>query len=308
MSDKRKRIVIISAVAAGIILVLAVAVYAGAFLSGKKPDVGRIENFTDEGDNKFTCTFDGIGHDLIIDLPEKTEGAPFVIMLHGYGNTAESFRSAVHLEKEANARGYAVIYVTGAPDQDDATSAPGWNSGIKEGGNRDVEFLRALAAFLQDKYSFDKKRTYAAGFSNGAFMIHRLAAQGGDTFTAVASVAGFMTEYVWDNKSGSNDIGFFQITGQKDNVVPKNSDGSAKHNSAPAIEDVMAYWAGSNGLDTKAEEKIGKKDSTLTKYYGDSKKQVWDLFVIDGRHSWPDEKLTGIDTNKLILDFFDECK
>ena len=46
-------------------------------------------------ENRFSCSFDGVKHDFILDLPKKTEGAPLVLMLPGYGNTAESFRSSV---------------------------------------------------------------------------------------------------------------------------------------------------------------------------------------------------------------------
>ena len=201
-----------------------------------------------------------------------------------------------------------MAYLTAAADPDNPAYGIGWNSGLRESRNRDVELIKAVLNYLQDKYSFDENRTFAAGFSNGAFMIHRLAMEAGDRFAAVVSCAGFMTEFVWNEKNEKNDIGFFQITGEKDNVVPKNSDGSADHNKAPAIEDVMDYWVSSNGLTEKEETTIGKKDNVLTKYTGtDSGKQVWNLFVTDGYHSWPDEKLTGINTNELVLDFFDAC-
>ena len=88
-------------------------------------------------------------------------------------------------------------------------------------------------------------------------------------------------------------------------IVRKNSDGSAAYAKDPAIEDVMAYWAVSNGLEQYASEEIGK-GSLLTKYRGEgTPDQVWHLFVKDGRHSWPGEKLNGFDTNSLILEFFE---
>ncbi|MBO4375061.1 MAG: prolyl oligopeptidase family serine peptidase [Lachnospiraceae bacterium] len=268
----------------------------------------KIENVAGKGDGKYTFTFDSLEHDMILDLPEKPEGSPLVVMLHGQGNTAESFRSAVHFEESANPRGYAVVYVTAAADPEQPSYGIGWNSGLTDGKNRDVELLKAVTDYLIDGYGFDKKRVFAAGFSNGAFMTHRLAMEADGTFAAVASVAGFMTEYVWNERKEKNHIGVFQITGQKDEVVPKTSDKSASHSNAPAIEDVMDYWVSSNGLQKTEEIKIGKKDSPLTKYAGTgSGPQVWDLFVIDGRHSWPDEKINGIDTNDLILDFFDAC-
>lgn len=253
----------------------------------------------------FTASFDGVDHSCILDLPSVTEGAPLVFMLPGYGNTAESFRRTVHFEQDANALGYAVVYVTGAKDPDNSTSAVGWNSGIGDNKNDDVSFLTALAAYLQKEYFFDRSRIFAAGFSNGAFMVHRLAMEAGDTFSAFVSVAGMMPLSIWDSRKEEHTVSIFQITGEKDDVVPKNYDGSAEHAKDPAIEDVMDYWAASNGLDTCESEEVGK-GSLLTKYRNEEKtNQVWDLFIKDGRHSWPDKKANDIDINGLIIEFFE---
>ncbi len=267
-----------------------------------------IEDVLQISENTYTCTFDGVEHEYIVCLPEKSEGAPLVVMLHGYGNTAESFRNMVHFEEDAVACGYAVVYVTGASDPNDATSSTGWNSGIGQEGNQDVAFLVALAKYLQEEYSLDREAAFAIGFSNGAFMTHRLAIEAADTYTAVVSVAGMMPESIWEVAPESNKVGFFQVTGEKDDVIPKNSDGSAKFSQAPAIELVMEYWAKSNGVEEAERIEIGKA-SELTKYTKEGKKeQVWALLVKDGRHSWPDEKISGIDMNALILEFLDTQK
>lgn len=280
---------------------------AASALAGCTPQM-QLEDVVQEGENEFSCSFDGVQHDFIICLPENTENAPLVLMLHGYGGNAESLRSTVHFEEDANPLGYAVVYVTGASDPNDPTSASGWNSGLGQNGNDDVGFLCALARHLQKEYSLDKNRTFAVGFSNGAFMTHRLAMEAGGTFAAVVSVVGMMPESIWETRGEKNDVGFFQITGEKDDVVPKNSDGSAKFSKAPAIEDVMDYWAGSNGLELSQSSEIGK-GSALDVYSGDGRRtQVWHLFVKGGRHSWPSEDINGIDTNEIILEFLEAHK
>lgn len=279
-----------------------------AFLTGcvhENTASQKLESITPETDNTYSCSFDGIEHEFIIDLPAKTENAPLVVMLHGYGDTAEGFRNTVHFEEKANALGYAVVYVTGASNPNDSTSSTGWNSGIGIDGNKDVDFLVSLAEYLQREYSFDKHRIFAVGFSNGAFMTHRLAMEAGDTYCACVSVAGMMPESIWSGRKDVNEVGFFQITGEKDDVVPKHSDGSAKYAKAPAIEDVMEYWSKSNGLELSDSYELGK-GSVLSKYSSpNAQKQVWHLFVKDGRHSWPDESISGIDTNTVILEFLE---
>lgn len=256
-------------------------------------------------DGTGLAVYDGVKHEIIINFPETKEGAPLVVMLHGYGESASSFMQKTAFELDANPLGYAVIYVTGAPSPEDKTSATGWNSGIGISGNKDVEFLCALVNDLCNTYSFDRNRVFAVGFSNGAFMAHRLALEANDIFAAVVSVAGMMPENIWVDKPGQCKIGILQITGEKDDVVPKNIDGSAKFSKAPAIEEVMKYYVEKNGLSLSDTVNIGKK-SILEKYTSsDTNKQVWNILIPDGRHSWPDETLVGFSTNKMIIEFLE---
>ena len=272
----------------------------------------QAENFSEnslsvvqEKENRFRCIFEGIKHNFLLYLPAESAGAPLVIMLPGYGNTAESFQSTIHFEQEANALGYAVVYVTGARNPNDPLSSIGWNSGIGSDGNDDAAFLVSLVKYLQKEYSFDRQRTFAAGFSNGAFMIHRLAMEATNTFSAYVSVAGMMPAKIWNERREKSNVSFFQITGEKDDVIPKRSDGSAEYSKNPAIEDVMTYWTGSNGL-SLCESEIQGNGSLLTKCRSEaSPNQVWHLLVKNGRHSWPEEKIIGIDANSLILEFFE---
>ena len=272
-------------------------------------DPQGIENVTSKGDNTYTLTYKDtdhdVGHEFILDLPAETKKAPLILMLHGYGESAQIFRQTVHLEELAVPKGYGVAYVTGAPNPFSTGSSNGWNYGIDEQGNDDVAFLKNLARYLQKEYGFDPDRTFAVGFSNGAFMTHRLAVEDPQTFAACVSVSGIMAPKVYDEISLRPRASFFQVTGEKDDVVPKNSDGSAKYAIAPAIEDVLDALAASNELDQVEETEIGKA-SVLTRMTGKkNKKQVWHLFNKNTRHAWPDEKLTGVNVNELIMEFLD---
>lgn len=265
----------------------------------------RLDSLEQADDGTGIATYDGVNHDFILDLPDNEEGAPLVLMLHGYGESASALRQKTAFEKDANAKGYVVVYITGAPSPEDPTSSTGWNSGIGVSSNKDVEFLCALANELCALYSLDTSRVFAVGFSNGAFMTHRLAVEADDIFAAVVSVAGMMPENIWTTRPADCNIGILQVTGEKDDVVPKNSDGSANYSKAPAIEEVMEYYVSSNGLALTDTVNLGKK-SILEKYTSsDSKKQVWNIFIPDGRHSWPEESIVGFNTNEIILDFLE---
>ena len=247
----------------------------------------------------YVCSYDGVKHDFIVDTPENPKGSALVIMLPGAGGTAESFRQSTLFHETACPNGFTVVYVTGAPDPGDPSSSVSWNHNGKKAGNDDVGFLKALASFIQKTFNTDPARCYAAGFSNGAFMCHRLAVEASDTFSAVISVAGTMSDSVWNKVPDVCNISLLLIAGEKDLVIPKFSDGSVKYSSFPAIEEVVDYYE--EGLEMKTVREIGN-DSTLT-IYGDSSREVWYLFVKDGRHSWSAEDVTGIDTNALIIEF-----
>lgn len=271
---------------------------------GSKVETLPLENMVQESDEKITFTCDGVERYCLLEFPEKTQGAPLVLMLHGHGESPERMREVSQFEEKANELGYGVVYVSGSINAGDPIKAMGWQSGVFSEGNRDVEFLVSLAQYLQKTYSFDAERTYAAGFSNGAFMTHRLAMDASDTFAAVVSVAGKMPKVVWDARNEKNDVSVLQITGEKDDVVAKNSDGSAKYSIDPAIEDVMEYWATSNGLELTETVEKGERGE-LTKYDGKDKK-VWHLLIRDARHSWYTQQINKVDTNEVILEFF-EC-
>lgn len=263
-----------------------------------------LENISETTPNHFVCIHDGVKHDFIVDTPENGEGSSLVIMLPGSGGTAESFRQSTLFHETACPNGYTVVYVTGAPNPKDSSSATSWNHNGRKDSNDDVGFLKTLALFIQDKYHTDPNRCFAAGFSNGAFMCHRLALEASDTFSAVISVAGTISDNTWNSRPKDCKASLLQIAGEKDDVIPKHSDNSARYSAFPAIEEVIDYYA--NGLESTDVRKIGK-DSTLTEY-GDFSRHVWFLYVKDGRHSWSAENVTGIDTNALIIDFLSRMK
>jgi polyhydroxybutyrate depolymerase len=55
-----------------------------------------------------------------------------------------------------------------------------------------VGFVRALLGDLSRHVTYDPRRVYATGLSNGAMMAYRLAIEASDLVTAIAPVAGAM--------------------------------------------------------------------------------------------------------------------
>lgn len=229
-----------------------------------------------------------------------------IFMLHGYGSDGNAFRLYTGIDGPANERGYTVVYVDGVSNPEDSTSATGWNSGLTDSPVDDTGFLKALAVSFQEKYGLTRNETYAAGFSNGGFMMYRLAMEAQDCFSAVASIAGMMPASIWENRGEQLDVSLLQINGTKDDAVPMNLNGSAKFSKDPAIEDVLDYFIEADGL-TRTETESVSDRAFLTRSFSEERPaQVWQILIKDGRHSWPEEKYCGFDAGQLILNFFDE--
>lgn len=264
---------------------------------------------SDVGKDNYICMFHDQERKFMLHLPDDYgENTPLLFMLHGYANNPESFALSTGMNKTADERGYVVVYPQGIADPSDVTSAAGWNSGIKDEGNDDVGFLVALADYLQKEYGLNKEATFAAGFSNGAFMMYRLACEAPDTFKGVASVAGFMPEKIWNEKKEKASVGILQINGTKDDVVPLKDSENSAYESRPTINQVIDYWKQANNLAQETEEILSDK-ATSTCYYSDSNPNLVCYIEIEGgSHSWPEESFAGFKTNEVILDFFDKLQ
>lgn len=266
-----------------------------------------IENVTSIKENKsFSCIYQDVEHKFNVFLPENTDRSthyPLIIMLHGYGNTSESFASQTHFERNACEKGYVVAYITSTPD---SKGYIGWNSGLDDSDKDDVGFITALTSYLQEQYHCDKNRTFVVGFSNGAFMTQRLAVDASDKYTAIASVSGMMPKITWEKRQDRTNISILEIYGTKDDVIPMKSNGSDQTSINPAIEDVMEYWASANNLSNHTEDVLSER-SLCTKYANSENTNfVWTVTIQDGRHSWPEQSYAGFSTNELILTFFDQ--
>lgn len=283
-------------------MLTSLTIMSGLFGCSKTDRAAELESVQGLGDGKhFSCIYKGVSHDFTLYLPDNPEGSALIVMLHGYGSSADAFAYDTKLHESATSEGYTVVYVTGAPDPGDATSSTGWNSGLKAEGNDDVGFLSALARYLQTTYSLSSGRCAAVGFSNGAFMTHKLATEAGDVFTDIVSVAGMMPQLTWEARPKSTHVNVLQITGEKDDAVPQRRNGSDRYANSPAIEDIMLYYAGSKNDGIIESEEFTDKSDIIR--YESVKNKVWEIVIKDGRHSWCKEEFCGFDINEVILEF-----
>lgn len=196
-----------------------------------------------------------------------TERLPFILLLHGYGGRGETIARHFGFAKLAEERRFLFAAPDGVPD---SKGARFWNAGPAccdfdhvgaDQGPKPVDHVAELAALLQQASrhpSVDPTRLYIVGYSNGAFMAHRLACDV-DGIAGIASVAGAGPQDTQACKHMPRTI--LEAHGDDDAAVRYEGgqvlDRSALPRHASAVETVTA-WARRAGCaqDIKAASRI----------------------------------------------------
>ena len=193
---------------------------SGGFFAGKTIKVG--------GETRSYDLFVPAGTDDVATLP-------IIFVFHA--DDGVSLRDTLGLEAVTGKKA-VIVYPYGNDKQ--------WNLG-KADGNDDYAFVDALKASLVSTECGDASRTFAFGFSNGAFFANLLSCyRGSSVFRAIASHSGglYAPNGVTPTYDGNGDLvcpaappAALVIHGQSDNVVSYNDDGiyardSWLHNSS----------------------------------------------------------------------------
>jgi polyhydroxybutyrate depolymerase len=163
---------------------------------------------------------------------------PLVIAMHGAGGSKEGVngmtcadgdtQSENCLNRVADREGFLVVY----PDGTAGGTLIGrtWNAGGGKGGTRceaackagvdDTKYFLDLVADLGKTVSFDRKRLFLTGFSNGASMNHRLACELAGQVAAIAPVGGANQFASSAPCSPSRPVPVLQIHGRQDPCWP----------------------------------------------------------------------------------------
>lgn len=250
---------------------------------------------------------------------------PVVVLLHGAGGNSRNVMRQSLIGQAADARGVLVIAPDGtAPRPDRPPKFLGnpqmWNdgSGRRVGpafGVDDATHLGALLDEAAERFSTDPSRTYAMGFSNGASMALRLAAEMPERFAAVAADAGhpFVSP-----EPGARPVPTVCVCGTADPLIPLEG-GKVRlpwgqSMLQPPYLDRVAWWAREQGCDDAPVEDRPAPGVTRIRRTGRAGAEVV-LYLVQGAgHVWPggvgamNERLVGtdpgtFDATATMLDF-----
>ena len=147
-------------------------------------------------------------------------GRALVLVLHGLGGSGAAIerRTRATFDKLADRDGAVVVY----PDAlgDPHRWSDGWNAASATIPPDDLGFLSALIDALAAELGVDRKRVFAAGLSNGAAMVYRLACERPELVAAVAPVSGGMApEVARACPHGTTPVSIIRMHGTDDPIV-----------------------------------------------------------------------------------------
>jgi polyhydroxybutyrate depolymerase len=260
---------------------------------------------TAPGDYDLTILSGGLERSYILHVPAGFDGSkslPLVFILHGGGGTAKGMVGLTGMNKLADSEQFIVAYVDGTGDKQS------WNTGIISTSTADdVALFRELANQLIEDLGVDPGRIYAAGFSNGGKMSHRLGAELSDVLAGVAVVESTIGNKQSDGSfavipTPIGPIPVLMIHGKQDTTCPYDGGDDAK-----SVADAVAFWTEADGCTGSPVHHVRPDGNIIVDDYADcaAGSEVKLVTIVNGQHQWPTlESQTEFSASEAIWKFF----
>lgn len=253
----------------------------------------------------------GVEREYYLYVPDSlAPSRPLVVLLHGYGGSAEGYRP--EMARAAAKYGFVLCVPQGLRDP---SGEPGWNvrypsqAGMK---TDDVAFVMNLCKKLQREYRLRPDRAFLTGMSNGGEMCYLFAWEQPQFFRAIASVAGLTMEWVVRENDLKGHVPFLEIHGTQDKVSmwdgdPCNTGGWGSYLAVPqSVGNIAAMnrctWCETSELPLYKPENPSRRVILHHFKGGTDGSEVRLYEVVGGKHSW---HLEDINTVELIWSFFE---
>ncbi|HEX7004744.1 MAG TPA: PHB depolymerase family esterase [Trueperaceae bacterium] len=239
-------------------------------------------------------------------------GLPLLVVLHGRGGSGAGIAAASGFNELAQA---VVVYPDGLGAQWNYLAGIGANQGVD-----DVRFLHALVERMSDSLAIDPDRVYVAGYSNGGFMVQRLACESDSPFRAFASVAGAGFEGLPMACEQARPLSMMLVHGTADQVVPWAGQtgvfGGREIVLSASVPQTFGFWANQAGCGGASERNTVELDGTNVERVEVLKvtdcpagNEVVLYALVGGDHDWlrlvgNGEARMGFDVSREILGFF----
>jgi polyhydroxybutyrate depolymerase len=226
--------------------------------------------------------------------------APVLLFLHGAGGTAEWSLEETGWEATGLREGFLLVVPEG--QRSDRSRPPGfldnpqlWNDGAPRGlvshaaAADDVAFLAAVLDDVERRYQIDTRRIYCVGFSNGAGMAFRLAAELSHRLAALAPVAG----HCWQSEPHPVPaVPTLYLGGAADPLVPlaggtvRSIWGGGTHEK-PSVWKTLTRWAAALGCPPGPGLTTTEEGQTFRYAPGANGAEFVAQVIADLGHHWP---------------------
>lgn len=257
-----------------------------------------------QGDPVFEIRVGGLERRYLVHAPAGYDARtprPVVVMLHGGGGTAQVAAFETGWPRKADESGFLAVFPEATARHPSRpshfrTNPQLWNDGSDrfypgQKAPDDVGFLNALLDDLQSRFAVDSRRIYVTGFSNGASMSFRFAAESSDRIAAIAPVAGAC----WvESVSLERPVPMCYISGTADPLnliaggVPRLANGGSdevRAKAKPPVRISIQRWT--RALGCPDTPKTATTDNgVLTEVYGPGRAEVIYTTVEGLGHTW----------------------
>lgn len=234
--------------------------------------------------------------------------APLILDLHGLNSSGLEQAIYGRLADKGAERGFVVVEPDSAPERD------GWALPGMRDGDADITYVSALLDHLEKGLCLDRRREFAAGFSNGAGLATALVCGLGGRLAGVAAVSGLNLARPCTRPAPTTIVAFH---GTSDPVVPYRggepfggdrsripswmvpADGAF---DLPSVSSSAAAWGRVLGCDRTAstEAASGVRRHSWTSCRRDARV---DLYTVTGAgHAWPGSAAVGAGTSTKKID------
>ena len=238
---------------------------------------------------------------------DRSHPAPLVIVLGGFGNTADEMVGATDFDRVAETGNFVVAYADGINKT--------WNAGYcclgrATSGPDDVAFLTRLIDDVGTGQKVDQARVYAVGVSVGGMMAYRLGCDMAGRIAGVGSVAGAM---ILVDCHPAKPVSIIEIHGTADGEVPyqggKTAGGATQE--SPPTPAVAHRSADRDHCPAPATNTAGVV--TTATWTGCAGGSAVKLVTLDGGgHTWFADGLGpvagAVDASRLMWEFFSGLK